>query len=587
MIDVVLPDVGDVADVEIVEILVQVGDTISAEQPLLVVESDKATIEIPAPAAAVVQELIVTAGQRVSKGDLLMRTTPADGVAAAPAPLVTPPAAPISSPPFDKGGQGGFLGATGQGGFPAAPAPTAAPASPLAPIEICLPDIGDIKRVPIIEVQIRPGDVVNAEQPLLILETDKTTLEVPTPLAGLVQHVWVQVGDQVGYGDRLLTLLPTATEELPVNSLFAHDDKTLHPPTTAALAGESRKAPVLPRPADLAAIAPGQLPHASPSVRRFARELGVDLTQVTGTGPKSRIVKEDVQTFVKQRLATAAAPAAATSSSATAPTVTSSPVAPVAPASPPFDKGGQGGFAPTLTAADFAKFGPVETQPLARVRRVSGAHLHRSWTTVPHVTQFDAADITDLEAFRTSQQVTAAGVKLTLLPFVLKAVATALARMPLLKASLIDNGEQVVLKQYCHIGVAVDTPNGLVVPVVRDVDHKGLLALATELAALSAKARDGKLAPSDLQGGVFSISSLGGIGGTAFTPIVNAPEVAVLGVSRATTQPVWDATSKQFVPRLQLPLSLSYDHRVVDGADGVRFTTLLTQLLGDMRQLLL
>jgi len=309
----------------------------------------------------------------------------------------------------------------------------------------------------------------------------------------------------------------------------------------------------------MAAIAAGRTPHASPAVRRFARELGVDLARVKGSGRKGRVLKDDVQAYVKQTLSAGAAPA---------------------PTGMPFQL-------PAAPEVDFAKFGPVETQPLPRIRRLSGTHLHRCWLSVPHVTQFDEADITELEAFRKAQKAAAekAGAKLTFMPFLLKAVAGALTQMPTLKASLSPDGEGLVMKHYTHICVAVDTPNGLVVPVIRDVDKKGVFDLARELMTISAKARDGKLLPGDMQGGVFSISSLGGIGGTAFTPIVNSPEVAILGVSRAEMRPVWDGSA--FQPRLMLPLSLSYDHRVVDGADGVRFTTLLSSLLADIRRLLL
>jgi pyruvate dehydrogenase E2 component (dihydrolipoamide acetyltransferase) len=322
---------------------------------------------------------------------------------------------------------------------------------------------------------------------------------------------------------------------------------------------EHARAPILPRPADMAAIAAGRTPHASPAVRRFARELGVDLLRVKGSGPKGRILKEDVQGFVKQAL-TEGTPAAG--------------------AGTPFQL-------PAAPAVDFAKFGPVETVPLSRIKRLSGAHLHRCWLSIPHVTQFDEADITELEAFRKAQKDAAAalGIKLTFLPLLLKAVGHALTAMPNLKASLTPDGEGMVLKGYTHVGVAVDTPNGLVVPVVRDVDQKGVYQLARELGELSDKARAGKLLPGDMQGGCFSISSLGGIGGTAFTPIVNAPEVAILGVSRAAMKPVWDGAA--FAPRLMLPLSLSYDHRVVDGAEGARFTRLLGELLGDIRRVLL
>jgi pyruvate dehydrogenase E2 component (dihydrolipoamide acetyltransferase) len=454
-------------------------------------------------------------------------------------------------------------------------------------MEVKLPDIGDFTDVPVIEVLVGVGDHVAVDQSILTLESDKATMEIPSPAAGEVRSVSVKVGDQVNQGDLLLTLLgataPVPGADEPDNSAEAAEAAQAPaatpkpgapkpplsvPPAAAAaspagpLPGESerRKAPVLPRPEDAQAIAAGRRPHASPAVRRFARELGVDLARVKGTGRKGRIVKDDVQSFVKQALSAGA------------------PAAPV---------GGLPFQLPAAPAVDFSRFGQVETQPLPRIRKISGAHLHRCWLTVPHVTQFDEADITELEAFRKDQKAAAeqAGVKLTLLPFLLKAVAGALAQMPTVKASLTADGEHLVMKHYTHIGVAVDTPDGLVVPVVRDVDHKGLFDLARELMALSTKARDGKLLPGDMQGGVFTISSLGGIGGTAFTPIVNAPEVAILGVSRSEMKPVWNGS--EFAPRLLLPLSLSYDHRVVDGADGVRFTALLSSLLGDIRRLLL
>ena len=442
----------------------------------------------------------------------------------------------------------------------------------MATIEtILLPDIGDIAEVEVIEILVAPGDRVQAEQSLLTLESDKATLEIPSPRSGIVDGLLVKVGDRLSKGKPILTLstdeavsagaapaatpAPAPAEPTPLAPVDTPDEPAARPAGEA----EPRPAPVLPRPDDMVAIARGRTPHASPSIRRFARELGVDLTLVKGSGPKGRILMENVQDHVKQRLSQPERADAAA-------------FAPLAPAPAP--------------EVDHARFGPVELQDLPRIRKISGRHLHRCWTTVPHVTQFDEADITELEAFRKAQN---AGpgetAKLSILPFLLKATAAALTRMPVLKASLSSNGEQLVHKHYTHIGVAVDTPHGLLVPVVRDVDRKGLRTLAAELADLGARARDGKLLPGDMQGGCFTISSLGGIGGTAFTPIVNAPEVAILGVSRAETKPVWNGS--EFVPRLMLPLSLSYDHRVVDGADGARFTSLLAGLLGDIRSLLL
>ena len=569
--DILVPDIGDFAGVEVVEILVKPGDRIEAEQSLLTLESDKATMEIPAPRAGVVKDIKVKLGDKIAAGDLILTL---EGDAAPPAQAPTPAAAAAPQP---------------QAQTP--PAPTQAPApvarppevsADASPVPIQLPDMGDFHDIPVIEILVAPGDRVEAEQSVLTLESDKATMEIPVPQAGMVREIKVKIGDKLNRGDLLLTLIPDAPAQAPsgaaeVPGTTAEDAEPTQGPAPAvkpapALAGAERRpagrmpgekerarAPILPRPADMAAIAVGRTPHASPAVRRFARELGVDLLRVKGSGPKGRILKEDVQGFVKQAL-TEGTPAAGPGT--------------------PFQL-------PAAPAVDFAKFGPVETVPLSRIKRLSGAHLHRCWLSIPHVTQFDEADITELEAFRKAQKDAAAalGIKLTFLPLLLKAVGHALTAMPNLKASLTPDGEGMVLKGYTHVGVAVDTPNGLVVPVVRDVDQKGVYQLARELGELSDKARAGKLLPGDMQGGCFSISSLGGIGGTAFTPIVNAPEVAILGVSRAAMKPVWDGAA--FAPRLMLPLSLSYDHRVVDGAEGARFTRLLGELLGDIRRLLL
>ncbi len=569
--DILVPDIGDFAGVAVIEILVKPGDRIEAEQSLLTLESDKATMEIPAPRAGVVKEIKVQLGDKIAAGDLILTL---EGDATPPAEAPTPAAAATAQPPAQT-----------------PPTPTQAPApaakppevnADASPVPIKLPDVGDFHDIPVIEILVAPGDRVEAEQSVLTLESDKATMEIPVPQAGVVQEIRVKVGDKLNRGDLLLTLIPDAPAQAPsaaaeVPGTAAEDAEPTQGPAPAAkpaptqaetgrrpagrMPGEKEhaRAPILPRPADMAAIATGRTPHASPAVRRFARELGVDLLRVKGSGPKGRILKEDVQGFVKQAL-TEGTPAAG--------------------AGTPFQL-------PAAPAVDFAKFGPVETVPLSRIKRLSGAHLHRCWLSIPHVTQFDEADITELEAFRKAQKDAAAalGIKLTFLPLLLKAVGHALTTMPNLKASLTPDGEGMVLKGYTHVGVAVDTPNGLVVPVVRDVDQKGVYQLARELGELSDKARAGKLLPGDMQGGCFSISSLGGIGGTAFTPIVNAPEVAILGVSRAAMKPVWDGAA--FAPRLMLPLSLSYDHRVVDGAEGARFTRLLGELLGDIRRVLL
>jgi pyruvate dehydrogenase E2 component (dihydrolipoamide acetyltransferase) len=553
--DVRLPDIGDFSGVEIIEILVAPGDRIEPEQSLLTLESDKATMEIPAPFGGLVRDLKVGVGDKVSEGDLLLTVVDAGREPAKDEAEPTTAQAPETSPASEP---------------PARPQPAEAQVATKEPagsetVEVRLPDIGDFSDVPVIEILVAPGDQIRREQSLLTLESDKATMEIPSPYAGEVRDIQVKVGDKVSEGGLLLTMTraetPPAAELSPTQPAPVEEGNRPASPPPERMPGEKerRQAPVLSRPADLISVARGRKPHASPGVRRFARELGVDLGQVKGSGPKSRIRKEDVQDYVKQTLARGApAPAVGV----------------------PF-------ALPAAPEVDFAKFGPTETVPLSRIKRLSGANLHRSWLTVPHVTQFDEADITELEAFRRGQKEAAEkqGIKLTFLPFLMKAAAAALGQMPNVTASLAPDGEALVLKRYTHIGVAVDTPNGLLVPVVRDVDKKGLYDLARELADLSAKARAGKLLPGDMQGGCFSISSLGGIGGTAFTPIVNAPEVAILGVSRSEMRPVWDGET--FVPRLMLPLSLSYDHRVVDGADGARFTALLRDLLGDIRRLLL
>jgi pyruvate dehydrogenase E2 component (dihydrolipoamide acetyltransferase) len=553
---VTLPDIGDFSDVEIIEILVAPGDRIEPEQSLLTLESDKATMEIPAPKGGTVKRLKVKVGDKVSAGDPLLALEPDAGDTAPPAEEETAPKAEPASRPE------------------AAPPPAAAPPTGAAegrvPVEVRLPDVGDFSDIPVIEVLVAPGDQLAVDQSLLTLESDKATMEIPAPHAGVVESVAVKVGDTLNQGDLLLTLLtasPSGEAPGEVPEPAAEETEAVQAPASAAKPqaaarapgeAERRQAPVLPRPEDMAAIATGRKPHASPAVRRFARELGVDLTQVKGSGPKGRILKDDVQGFVKQALSQGGG----------------------APGGLPFQL-------PPASEVEHSKFGPVEVVELSRIQKISGRHLHRCWLSVPHVTQFDTADITELEAFRQQQKEAASrqGVKLTFLPFLMKAVAAALNQMPNLKASLTGDGERLVLKHFTHIGVAVDTPNGLLVPVIRDVDKQGVYDLARALVEVSQKARDGKLLPGDMQGGCFSISSLGGIGGTAFTPIVNAPEVAILGVSRAEMKPLWDG--KAFVPRRMLPLSLSYDHRVVDGAEAVRFTSLLGELLGDLRRLLL
>jgi pyruvate dehydrogenase E2 component (dihydrolipoamide acetyltransferase) len=431
-------------------------------------------------------------------------------------------------------------------------------------IEVKVPDIGEFKNIPVIEVLVKPGDTVRAEDPLVTLESDKATMEVPSPAAGTVREIRLKVGDKVSEGALVLMLEPgdapaaapkaAPAPAAPAPAAAAPQPKAA-PPATAA-----KPAPVAaPAAAAVDEVAFGKA-HASPSVRRFARELGVDLPRVKGSGPKERVTKDDVQAYVKSELAR------------------------------PRSEGGGGGLGfnlPPMQLVDFSKFGPVSTQPLSRIKKLSGGFLHRNWVSIPHVTQHDEADITELEAFRKAQadEAKKSGIKFTMLGFLMKAAVVALKQFPEFNASLSPDGESLILKNYYHIGVAVDTPGGLVVPVIRDVDKKGLLEIARDLGDVSARMRNGKIAPADVQGGCFSISSLGGIGGTFFTPIINAPEVAILGVGKSVMKPVWNG--KEFVPRLMLPLSLSYDHRVIDGALGARFSTYLTTVLTDIRRLVL
>ena len=437
-------------------------------------------------------------------------------------------------------------------------------------MEIKVPDIGDFKEVEVIELLVKVGDTIKADQSLITVESDKASMEIPSSHAGVVKELKVKLGDKVAEGSVLLVLdaqegaAPAATPAAPAPAAAPSASASVAPAPVAAVAPLPS---VQPQPTlavvESAPAAEGQKPHASPSVRKFARELGVDLARVNGSGPKGRIVQADVQAYVKSMVSGAAAPAAAAAG------------------------GGAGMSLLPWPSLDFSKFGATEMQPLSRIKKISGPNLHRNWVMIPHVTQFDEADITDLEEFRKSSNAALAksGVKLTMLAFVIKACVAALKQFPAFNASLDEKGENLILKQYYNIGFAADTPNGLVVPVIKDADKKGIAQIAAEMGELSAQARDGKLKPADMQGASFTISSLGGIGGTAFTPIINAPEVAILGLSKSEIKPVWDG--KQFVPRLLLPLSLSYDHRVIDGAMGARFTVFLGEVLADMRKTLL
>ncbi|AHC85642.1 MULTISPECIES: dihydrolipoyllysine-residue acetyltransferase [Pseudomonas] len=536
-----VPDIGS-GEGEIIELFVKVGDRIEADQSLLTLESDKASMEIPAPKAGVIKELKVKLGDRLKEGDELL-VLEAEGAAAAapeaPAQAAAPAPAAEAAP---------------------APAPAAAPAAASVQ-DIHVPDIGSSGKAKIIEVLVKVGDTVEADQSLITLESDKASMEIPSPAAGVVEEVLCKLEDEVGTGDLIfkLKVAGAAPAAAPAPAAAAPAKAEAAPAAApAAAAPAAAPAPVATAPA----AGSNAKVHAGPAVRQLAREFGVDLGAVAATGPHGRILKEDVQVYVKAMMQKAKeAPAAA---------------------------GATGGAGiPPIPAVDFSKFGEVEEVALTRLMQVGAANLHRSWLNVPHVTQFDSADITELEAFRVAQKAVAekAGVKLTVLPLLLKACAFLLKELPDFNSSLAPSGKAIIRKKYVHIGFAVDTPDGLLVPVIKNVDQKSLLQLAAEAAALAEKARTKKLSADEMQGACFTISSLGHIGGTGFTPIVNAPEVAILGVSKATMQPVWDG--KAFQPKLMLPLSLSYDHRVINGAAAARFTKRLGDVLSDIRTMLL
>ncbi|CRN06490.1 UNVERIFIED_ORG: pyruvate dehydrogenase E2 component (dihydrolipoamide acetyltransferase) [Pseudomonas parafulva] len=545
-----VPDIGS-GEGEIIELFVKVGDRIEADQSLLTLESDKASMEIPAPKAGIVKELKVKLGDRLKEGDELLvleAEGAADAAPEAPAAEQKPAQAEAAAPaPAAQ----------------AAPAPAAAPAAASVQ-DIHVPDIGSSGKAKIIEVLVKAGDTVEADQSLITLESDKASMEIPSPAAGVVKEVIAKLDDEVGTGDLILKLeiagAAPAAAQAPAAAAPAKAEAEAEP---AAAAPAAAPAAATPAPAATAPAAGNNAKvHAGPAVRQLAREFGVELGAVAATGPHGRILKEDVQVYVKAMMQKAKeAPAAA---------------------------GATGGAGiPPIPVVDFSKFGEVEEVAMTRLMQVGAANLHRSWLNVPHVTQFDSADITELEAFRVAQKAVAekAGVKLTVLPLLLKACAFLLKELPDFNSSLAPSGKAVIRKKYVHIGFAVDTPDGLLVPVIKNVDQKSLLQLAAEAAALAEKARTKKLSADEMQGACFTISSLGHIGGTGFTPIVNAPEVAILGVSKATMQPVWDG--KAFQPKLMLPLSLSYDHRVINGAAAARFTKRLGDVLGDIRTMLL
>lgn len=543
-----VPDIGS-GEGEVIELFVKVGDTVEADQSILTLESDKASMEIPAPKAGVVKSLKVKLGDRLKEGDELLELEiegAADAAPAAAAPAAAPAAAEKPAAAAEA---------------PAAPA--AAPAAAATVQDIHVPDIGSSGKAKIIELLVKVGDTVEADQSLITLESDKASMEIPSPAAGVVESIAVKLEDEVGTGDFILKLkvAGAAAPAAPAPAAAAPAAKAEAAPAAAAPA-PAAKAEAAPAPAAAAPAPSGAKVHAGPAVRQLAREFGVELNAVTASGPHGRVLKEDVQVYVKSMMQKAKeAPAAGA--------VT----------------GGSG--IPPIPVVDFSRFGETEEVPMTRLMQIGASSLHRSWLNIPHVTQFDQADITDLEAFRVAQKAVAekAGVKLTVLPLLLKACAHLLKELPDFNSSLAPSGKAIIRKKYVNIGFAVDTPDGLLVPVIKNVDQKSLLQLAAEAAALAAKARDKKLTADDMQGACFTISSLGHIGGTGFTPIVNAPEVAILGVSKATIQPVWDG--KAFQPKLMLPLSLSYDHRVINGAAAARFTQRLSQLLNDIRTILL
>jgi len=553
-IEIKVPDIGDYDAVPVIEVHVKPGDTINAEDALVTLESDKATMDVPSPQAGTVKEVRIKVGDNVAEGSVLVMLEPAGAGAAAPAPA--PAAAPAPAPA-------------------AAPAPAPAPAAAPAPapaaggggiVEVKVPDIGDYDAVPVIDIHVKVGDTINAEDALVTLESDKATMDVPSPQAGTVKEIKIKVGDNVAEGTLIVVLeaAGAAGAAAAPAAAPAPAPAAAAPAPTPAAASAPAPAPAISAPAPAAQGVTGKAAHASPSVRKFARELGVEVSRVPGTGPKGRITQEDVQGFVKGVMSgSTAAPAAAAAA------------------------GGSGVGLDLLPwpKVDFTRFGEVENKPLSRIKKISGANLHRNWVMIPHVTNCDEADITDLEAFRVqlNKENEKSGVKVTMLAFMIKATVAALKKFPNFNASL--DGDNLVLKKYFNIGFAADTPNGLVVPVIKNADRKGVLEISQEMGELAKLAREGKLKPDQMQGGCFSISSLGGLGGTYFTPIINAPEVAIMGVCKSYMKPVWDG--KQFAPRLTLPLSLSWDHRVIDGAEAARFNTYFAQLLADFRRILL
>ncbi len=506
-----LPDIGDFDEVEVIEILVSVGDTIEADDSIITLESDKASMEIPCPSAGTVSQINVNIGDKIKQGDPIIS-------------LESTQESEESTAEEEKSS-------------------TTEEETTTKIVPVVVPDIGDFDEVEVIEILVNVGDDLNEEDSIITLESDKASMEIPTPTAGTVSSINVSLGDKISLGDLILEMQSSGSTKA--------DAVVESMPSTPAPAKPAPAPAPTPAPSTNESISnvPAGDSHASPSIRKLARELGVDLSKVTGTGQKGRVLDIDLKSYVKQIITS----------------------------------GGTGSAIPKVPVIDFSKFGETELQPLSRINKLSGKHLSACWLNIPHVTQFDEVNIDQIEAFRQEQK--AKGVKLTPLVFIMKAVIQALKKHPRFNSALDESGENLIIKKYFNLGIAMDTPNGLVVPVIRDVDQKTLSDLAAELAETSAKARDGKLKPGDMQGAGFTISSLGGIGGTQFTPIVNAPEVAILGVSRSQTKPIWDG--KNFVPTLMLPLALSYDHRVIDGAQGGRFMADLNSILQDIREILL
>ncbi len=569
LIEIQVPDIGDFDEVTVIELMVKPGDTVKADQSLITVESDKASMEIPSSAAGVVKSFLVKLGDKVKQGSVVLTLEVAGGAAAPPAATAASnaaaaPAAPAQAAPVSV--------ATA---VAAAPAATAA----AGPVQVFVPDIGDFKDVIVIEVMVKIGDSIKADQSLVTVESDKASMEIPSSHAGVLKELKVKMGDKVNIGDLLAILegaagsaaAPAAAAVSTSNGAVAPAQPAQAAPVSVAIAASVAVAV----PTHAPGAAPVGLPHASPSVRKFARELGVPVDEVKGSGPKGRITQDDVQAFTK------AVMAGATQTKAQAAK---------APAAASGGDGAALGLIP-WPKVDFAKFGPIERKEMSRIKKISGANLLRNAIMIPAVTNHDDCDITDLEAFRvsTNQETDKAaksggsGVKVTMLAFLIKACVAALKKFPEFNSSL--DGDALIYKQFYHIGFAADTPNGLMVPVIKDADKKGIFQISQEMGELAKKARDGKLSPAEMSGASFTISSLGGIGGRYFTPIINAPEVAILGVCKSTMEPVWDG--KAFQPRLMLPLSLTWDHRVIDGAAAARFNVYLGQILGDFRRVLL